>query len=247
MAAGGFALQAEDPRRRDFRRALVVSLVAHGVLVGLFIVSPQTRRPVLPGVIAVDLVSLPAARSAPQSARRPAARPAAVRKIVLPVEATAQVPQAKPRPKPTPKPVLEPEAAPDAEYTDVMAQLREELGESAEPAEEAAPLPEAREGSASSGSAQVSLEMAAWMRRAKIHVRRNWVLTPGFRTQSFETHVRVNLDSSGRVLGEPRVTKRSGNPWYDDSVVRAIQKASPMPAPLEAGVVTFVFRPEDAY
>jgi TonB family protein len=247
VAAGGFALQAEDPRRRDFRRALVVSLLAHGVLVGLFVVSPQTRRPALPGVIVVELVSLPAARFAPEPAPRPKARPAPVKKIVLPAEPTEQVPQAKPRPKLTPKPVAEPEEAPDAEYTDVMAQLREELGESAEPAEEVAPLPEVREGSAGSGSAQVSPEMAAWMRRAKIHVRRNWVLTPGFRTQSFEAHVRVNLDSSGRVLGEPRVTKRSGNPWYDDGVVRAIQKASPMPAPLEAGMVTFVFRPEDAY
>jgi len=245
VGAGGFALQAEDPRRQDFRRALVVSLVAHGVLVLLFVVSPEPRHAVLPGVIAVDLVSLPAAHSAPRPAPRPAARPALTKKIVLPVESSA--PKPKPRPKPAPKPVVEPEAAPDAEYTDVMAQLRQELGESAEPAEEAAPLPEAREGSASGGSVQVSPEMAAWIRQAKIHVRRNWVLTPGFRTQSFETHVSVNLDASGRVLGEPRVTKRSGNPWYDDGVVRAIQKASPIPAPLEAGVVTFVFRPEDAY
>ena len=247
MGAGSFALQAEDPRRRDFRRALVVSLVAHAVLVVLFVVSPQTRRSVLPGVIAVELVSLPAARSAPQPAPRPAARPAPVKKIVLPVEATAQVLQAKSRPKPTPKPVVEPEAAPDAEYTDVMAQLREELGESAEPAEEAAPLPDRPEGSSGAGSIRVDPEVAAWVRQAKIHVRRNWVLTPGFRTQSFETHVRVDLDANGRVLGEPRVTKRSGNPWYDENVVRAIQKASPLPAPPEAGAWPFVFRPEDSY
>ena len=151
MGAGGFALQAEDPRRRDFRRALVVSLVAHGVLLVLFVVSPQTRRPVRPGVIAVELVSLPAARPAP------------VKKIVLPVGATAHVPQAKPRPKP----VVEPEAAPDAEYTDVMAQLREELGESAEPAEEAAPLPDRPEGSPGAGSIRVDPEVAAWVRQGR--------------------------------------------------------------------------------
>ncbi len=251
MAAGGFALHAEDPRRRDFRRALVVSLVAHAVLVVLFVVSPQTRYAVPPGVIAVDLVSLPASRTAPrpapESAPRPVARPAPAKKIVLPVEAAAPKPQAKPRPKPTPKPVVEPEAPPDAGYTDVMAQLREEMGESAEPAEEVAPLPDRPEGSQGGGSIRVTPEVAAWVRLTKIHVRRNWVLTPGFRTQSFETHVRVDLDASGRVLGEPRVTKRSGNPWYDENVVRAILKASPLPAPPEAGAWPFVFRPEDSY
>ena len=85
------------------------------------------------------------------------------------------------------------------------------------------------------------------MRRAKIHVRRNWVLTPGFRTQPLETHVSVRLDAGGRVLGEPKVVRRSGNPWYDDNVVRAVQKASPLPAPPEAGSWPFVFRPEDSY
>ena len=39
--------------------------------------------------------------------------------------------------------------------------------------------------------------------------------------------------------------RRSGNPWYDESVVRAIQKASPLPPPPEAGEWPFVFKPED--
>lgn len=38
-----------------------------------------------------------------------------------------------------------------------------------------------------------------------------------------------------------------GNPWYDENVVRAIQKASPLPAPPEAGEWAFVFVPEDSY
>jgi TonB family protein len=55
--------------------------------------------------------------------------------------------------------------------------------------------------------------------------------------------VTVRLDAGGRVVGPPRVTQRSGNPWYDESVVRAIQKASPLPPPPEAGEWPFEFTP----
>jgi TonB family protein len=56
----------------------------------------------------------------------------------------------------------------------------------------------------------------------------------------------VELDASGAVVSEPRITRRSGNPWYDEGVVRAIQKASPLPPPPSAGEWDFVFLPEDA-
>jgi hypothetical protein len=49
------------------------------------------------------------------------------------------------------------------------------------------------------------------------------------------------------VIGEPRITRRSGNPWYDEGVVRGIQKASPLPPPPRAGDWDFVVLPEDAY
>ena len=49
------------------------------------------------------------------------------------------------------------------------------------------------------------------------------------------------------MLGKPRIVQRSGNYHYDDGVVRAIRKASPLPAPPEAGEWTFVFVPEDSY
>ena len=53
------------------------------------------------------------------------------------------------------------------------------------------------------------------------------------------------VDTQGNVLSEPKVVRRSGNPWYDESVVRAVQKASPLPPPPEAGIWPFVFKPED--
>jgi TonB family protein len=85
------------------------------------------------------------------------------------------------------------------------------------------------------------------MRRAKIHVKRAWVVPPGFRNEPLMTHVAVKLDGQGNVVGTPEITRRSGNPWYDEGVVRGIQKASPLPPPPEAGDWDFVFVPEDAY
>ena len=128
----------------------------------------------------------------------------------------------------------------------MLAQLRAEAGEirpeARKPRRVAALTP-----SASATSSTVSPEVAAWIRRAKAHVRRRWVVWPGFRTQELETHVLVALDATGRVRGDPEITRRSGNPWYDDGVVRAIQKASPLPAPPEADRWPFVFLPEDSY
>lgn len=234
--------------RRDFRRALLVSTLAHGLLLVLLVGFPQTRTMVLPpGVIAVDLVALPAAkvRAAPRPGPKPVPKPPVPKRVVLPKEPSLPKPEPKPKPAPPPPEPPEPAEPEEEDYGDVLAQLRAEMGEDApEPVQ---PSTVAATGSAGSGAGTVSLEVAEWIRRAKIHVRRVWVLPAGFRTQQLETHVLVDLDVGGRVMGEPRISRRSGNPWYDDGVVRAIQKASPLPAPPEAGEWAFVFVPEDSY
>jgi TonB family protein len=84
--------------------------------------------------------------------------------------------------------------------------------------------------------------VAAWQRAVVAHVRRNWVVPPAFEMQSLVTVIDVDLDVSGNVRGEPSVSQRSGNPWYDENVVRSIKKASPMPAPPKAGNWSFVFQ-----
>jgi TonB family protein len=54
----------------------------------------------------------------------------------------------------------------------------------------------------------------------------------------------VTLDATGNVL-EIDVTDGSGNPYYDQSVVRAIEKASPLPPPPESGEWPMLFSPQD--
>jgi len=242
----GFVSSIEDARRREFRRLLVFSGAAHLALLFVFTFSPRPGGTALPAVVRVDLVAAaPAAKPAPA---RPKAKPTPPRpkKTVLPTQPSAPPkpkpkPVAKPEPKPKPVAKPEPAAEPQVEYDDLLAKLREEAGEVEEPARVAGA------GSGFPGAGRgtpVSPQVMAWMRSAKVHVTRAWVLAPGFRTQPLSTEIRVRLSASGDVLGT-RVVRRSGNPWYDESVERAIKKASPLPPPPEADEWLFVFRPED--
>ncbi len=210
----------------------------------------RDSRGVPRGVIAVELVSAPAvARPAPAAKPAPPKplAPPKPKKVVLPAEPTT--PKIEPKiakPEVVEKPPLV-QPAPDVEYEDVLAQLRAESGEDAPPTEIAKAAPTAIGLPGSPNGVAISPEVAAWLKRAKIHVRKNWVVPPGFRTQALEAHVEVDLDASGGVRGTPRLSRRSGNPWYDDGVISAIQKSSPLPAPPEAGKWNFVFMPEDSY
>jgi len=239
-------------RRRELQRAVAISVVGHAVVVGALLLEPSfgERRIIGSTIVTVDLVA-----SAPPPAPRPAPAPPGPRKVLLPARPTRTAPEVLPVPE-----VAKPEPAVEEEYDDLLAKLRADAGEAQpdpvelarrepEPPPQAAPSPAARPAPALAPSGptgvRVSPEVAAWVRDARLHVRREWVLAPGFRFEDLETHLSVELDSDGRLQGEPRVTRRSGNPWYDESVVRAIQKADPLPAPPEAGQWPFVFRPED--
>jgi TonB family protein len=174
---------------------------------------------------------------------------------VLPKDAAKAPEQVKPTPAPAkpapapPQPAAKP-APPQKQVSidDVLSQLRAEAGESAPaPIEEAGLQPADLSGTgAGGGSVKVSPEVMAWLKSARIHVRKSWVLAPGFRLEPLATQVRVNLDAAGSVMGEPVIVRKSGNPWYDESVLRAIQKASPLPAPPRAGEWDFLFQPEES-
>jgi outer membrane biosynthesis protein TonB len=250
-------------RRREFRRFVVVSALLHVALVAIFAFSPGfavTSAPM--GAISVNLVGAPT-RPAPAPPAKPKAAPAPVpaptpaqappkpkppvpEKRVLPKETTAPKPAPKAkREEIAPEDVVRPETTPK-EYSDVLEELRSELGEEETPAQPEQVAAVAPAGGGGTGR-PVSPEVADWMRRARIHVRRSWVVPPGFRQQSLATVVDVDLDAAGNLLGEPEIVKRSGNPWYDDGVLRSIRKASPLPAPPEAGVWNFVFVSDESY
>jgi len=237
------AARLGEIRQRDFRRMLVVSLAAHLAIFVVMTFKPPPSLIALPGVVSVELVAAPPG-PVPQVVPAPPPPKPATKKVVLPKE------PATPKPKPKAKPVVKkapPKPAPvERELSDVLADLRADAGERApEPAQTAAVAPAAL--GAGGVGRPVSPEVAAWLKKAKIHVRRAWVLPPAFRTQALAAHVQVNLDAAGNVVGVPRIVRRSGNPWFDEGVVRAIQKASPLPAPPEADEWAFVFVPGDSF
>jgi TonB family protein len=245
------SLEAE--RQRQFRRFVGVSALLHVALGLAFWIGPiRHSGRALPAVERVSLVealaAAPAARPAPAAPPKalPPPPPPPVAKKVLPKQ-PAPLPKPKPaeakpkpkvEPKPEPKP-KEPEPAPEQELDDVLAQLRNEKGETApKPAEQAPSLPAG--GPAGGPGILVDAETARWMREVKIHVTRAWILPAGFRSEALVTIVEVDLSPAGDVLGTS-TRQGSGNPWYDESVERAIQKASPVPAPPEAGEWQFTF------
>lgn len=264
--AGSVAIDLDAGRRRDFRRLLLVSAAIHAGFAVLLAFSPGLPVIDAPaGAISVDLVAMPAPAAArPKAKPAPAAKPvpappppAAKPKPKPPVPEKRVLPQEATTPKPTPR-AKQKELAPEdvarpkaqeQDYADVLDQLRNEAGpeEAAPAAEPVAQAPAAAPAGGGGTGRPVSPEVADWMRRARIHIRRSWVVPPGFRQQSLATMVNVALDEQGNLIGEPELTKRSGNPWYDEGVLRSITKASPLPAPPEAGVWVFVLVSDENY
>lgn len=224
------AIRLDEARRQEFWHFLAASAGLHVAVFLVLALAPELPSMRPPAVIAVRLV---AASSVPRSApARPRPKPPKAAPTVLPTEPTTPKPKAKPK-------LEEPPPRVEQEYEDVLEQLRSELGGPAPEEPAAGPVQTAAVGIPQ--GVQVSPEVAAWLKNARIHVRRSWVVPPAFEMQTLVAEIRVKLDGAGNVKGTPDVVRRSGNPWYDENVVRSIQKASPLPAPPEAGKWTFVF------
>lgn len=174
---------------------------------------------------------------------KPKAKPAPPPEPEAPQREVAKV--EPPKPKPTPPP---PKPAPKQEsYEDLLAELRAERGESRpdrveRPARTAA-VSEAPAGAGRDG-APASPEITGWVRAVAVHLSRAWILPPEMRSRRLMTELLVDLDAQGNLLSEPRVVRGSGDARFDDNAVRAVRKASPLPAPPDAGVWTIGFCPE---
>ncbi len=82
------------------------------------------------------------------------------------------------------------------------------------------------------GTARVPPEHLAYFRQLDEKVRSNWnvpALAVGEK-EKLMVQIRIVIEIDGRV-SQVRMEKTSGNPYFDDSVLRAIRKASPLPVP----------------
>lgn len=89
-------------------------------------------------------------------------------------------------------------------------------------------------GGGAQGTVRLSPELRDYFRRLEERVRSSWVL-PGALVRDaakLVVELRIVIEKDGRV-SEERIERGSGDPYFDDSVRRAIRKASPLPVPPE--------------
>lgn len=194
----------------------------------------------------------------PPKAAAPPPKPAAPpriepKQVVLPKQAPAAVPKKpvrKPEVKPEPAPVLE-RPEPIA-YDDALSQLRAELGEEVpvevEPAAEAIDATGETTDNATdattsdpNGANLAAAQASAWERAVQNHLSGCWITPPEFLNRGFATGIEVNLTAAGVVIGAPRITRGSGDPFFDDNAQRAAMGCSPFPAPDAPGKRRFEF------
>ncbi len=213
--------------------------------------APSRPAPLVAPVISVDLMASlpgPATPQKPVATQKPAAKlpkpvpkpppkaPPKVKKIVLPKKAPSATRKVRKVDRPPKR--VKPE---ELDYSDAMAKLREELGE-AEPSPEVVAKVEApRPPSSGEKGIRVDPKVAAWMLAVKRHVRAGWITPPEFLDRDLNTRLVVDLAADGRVLGQPRVVISSGDPFWDDSAIRAVLRASPLPPPPGPGEWPFGF------
>ena len=238
--------EMEDRRRRSFRRGLWASFFGHVGLVVFFAVTPAPVARPLPAAVTIDLIAgipkpaaakRPAPAAAPAAAPKPTPKPAVKPMPPPPPKPTKKVLPKQPAPlKKQPRKVVKPTPRPKPEkldYDDAMAKLRDDLGEPDAPPPEAeadAVQPETG-GSEGGAGTPVSPETLRWINSVKRHVRSTYVTPPEFLNRSLETCMTVFLTADGRVMGDPSVTRSSGDIFWDDNSVRAMVRASPLPTP----------------
>jgi colicin import membrane protein len=97
------------------------------------------------------------------------------------------------------------------------------------PAKDASPAPPSGLAGAA-GQARVSPENLAYFRMLDEKIRSNW--TAPMERKDLMVQLRIVIEKNGQV-SQVRMEKTSGNSFFDDSVLRAINKASPLPVPPE--------------
>jgi colicin import membrane protein len=220
-----------------------------------------------PEVVTVELwqpPSAPVARPEPPKveAPKPAPPPPAKQepRIEKPDIVVKAPPKPKPKPKPEPKPVPKPEPkpkpkpAPEAQPAppppdetlakQLLAQAleREDQARAAERERQAIKNQLAREAQSAKDRA-----LQTWIDKIRAKIRGNVVLPPDIQGNP-EALVLVTQLPTGEVL-EAKLVISSGHAAYDDAVLRAILKSSPLPKPDTAGMfqraLELKFRPKD--
>ncbi len=229
--------------KEELPKALIYSVVAHGVVLLLLVV----RVVIFPSeplvhqqTIRVDMVGLPDRISGnpPPAAARPEPKPAPA-----PTPKPPPPPQPAPKPEPTPPPPKkEPAPAPKPDVRQSQQAALDRLAEieRRQQAARSGPIVETREtetqyrgniispGTSLTGVDQIQHEN--YLGDVHAHVMKNWNLPQWLVEAGYRARVVVLLDPRGFVT-KISFIERADNDIFNQKVVESIQTASPFPAP----------------
>lgn len=242
-------------REEDLAPALVLAVAVHVLLAAvlMFGVRWQSRAP---EVVSVELWQPPpppppAVEVKPEPPKpAPVVQPKPEPRIEKPDIAVKAAPKPKPKPKPPAKPAPKPVAKPaPAKPDDRLAQqlLREELAREQQLLAAERERQAIRDQLARDAASARFRGIAAWVDKVRNKIRGNIVLPPDMKGNP-EALFLVTQLPTGEVL-QARLVISSGHAAYDESVLRAILKSSPLPKPDSPGLfereLKLTFRPKD--
>ncbi len=252
-ATSGF--QFEAPREQFFGPSALLALAVHVLLVAALMLGVhwQSRAP---DVVTVELWQPPpepVARPAPPQPKvEPTPPPPAPKpepRIEKPDIAIKAKPKPEPEVKPAPKPepVVKPKPAPPPDETMAQRLLAEALQREDRQRAAERERQQIRDQLQREQFAARDRAMATWIDKIRAKIRGNIVPPPNIQGNP-EALVLVTQLPTGEVL-EAKLVFSSGHTAYDDAVIRAILKSSPLPKPDSAALfereLKLTFRPQD--
>ncbi len=247
--------QFEAPREQFFGPSALLALAVHVLLVAALMLGVhwQSRAP---DVVTVELWQPPpepVARPAPPQPKvEPTPPPPAPKpepRIEKPDIAIKAKPKPKPEVKPAPKPepVVKPKPAPPPDETMAQRLLAEALQREDRQRAAERERQQIRDQLQREQFAARDRAMATWIDKIRAKIRGNIVPPPNIQGNP-EALVLVTQLPTGEVL-EAKLVFSSGHTAYDDAVIRAILKSSPLPKPDSAALfereLKLTFRPQD--
>ena len=216
----------------SLNRMIGLSLFLHIVALTLLVFSPSMPAPkwTFGPVYSVQLVNLQelSLKGGPATAlSREVATPApAPRPIVLkrPVDTIKSVPIRS----------VDVQKTQSAHLDKAMAAIRKKVqasGQAAAPAAPAATAAGAKSApaSAETGGTEIDARMASYYAAVWAQIKGQWSLPKDILSKdSLEAVIQARILRSGAV-GDVSFEKRSGNRFFDDSAMKAVRKASPLP------------------
>lgn len=244
----------EAPREEFIGPSALLAVVVHAALAASLVLGVhwQSRAP---SVVEVELWQPPPApvarpepeRVAPPPPPAPVAKPEP--RIEKPDIAVKAPPKPKPKPevKPAPKPVPKPAAKPAPDERPAQQLLADALRREQQALAADRESQAIREQLAREAQAARDRGMQTWVDKIRAKIRGNIVLPPDLQGNP-EAMVLVTQLPTGEVL-QAKLVISSGHAGYDDAIMRAILKSSPLPKPDSAGLfareLKLTFHPKD--